>query len=115
MSASAIAVVKMATKQLGIKFVWAGADPKIGFDSSGLVIYCFKQAVGMTLPHYAGDLIKMGTPVTKAKLKAADIIFPNDHHVGIYIGSGQYIHAPHNGEVVKIDKIDKFYAARRLL
>ncbi len=112
---SAAAVVSMAKKQLGIKYVWAGADPKTGFDCSGLVVYCFKQAAGLTLPHYTGDLIKKGTAVSKANLKAADIIFPNDHHVGIYIGNGQYIHAPQTGDVVKISNVSSFYAARRLL
>ena len=112
---STTAVVNMAKKQLGIQYVWAGADPKTGFDCSGLVVYCFKQAAGLNLPHYTGDLIKKGTAVTKANLKPADIIFPNDHHVGIYIGNNQYIHAPQTGEVVKISTVSSFYAARRLL
>ena len=112
---SASKVVNMAKKQLGIPYKWAGADPKTGFDCSGLVVYCFKQAVGMSLPHYTGDLIKKGKAVKQSNLQPADIIFPNDHHVGIYIGNGEYIHAPQTGEVVKISKVTKFYAARRLL
>ena len=112
---SAAAVVDMAKKQLGIKYTWAGEDPKTGFDCSGLVVYCFKKAAGMTLPHYTGDLIKKGKAVTQANLKPADIIFPNDHHVGIYIGDGKFIHAPHTGDVVKISNVSKFYAGRRVL
>ncbi len=110
---SEIAVVNVAKKQLGIKYTWGGADPKTGFDSLGLVVYCFKQAVGMSL--YSGNLIKSGKVVAQTNLKPADLIFTNDHHVGIYIGNGEYIHAPKPGEVVKISKVTTFYAGRRLL
>ena len=112
---SAAKVVSMAKKQKGIKYTWGGADPKTGFDCSGLVVYCFKQALGMSLPHYTGDLIKKGKAVKRSDLQPADIIFPNNHHVGIYIGGGEYIHAPQTGEVVKTSQVTNFYAARRLI
>ena len=69
----------------------------------------------MSLPHYTADLIKKGEPVKKNELKPGDLIFPNDHHVGIYIGNGQFIHAPQNGDKVKISYVNQFYAGRRLL
>ena len=108
-------VIQVAKKQLGIKYTWGGADPSTGFDCSGLVVYCFKKGAGISLPHYTGDLMKKGTAVSRANLKAGDLIFPNDHHVGICISNSQYIHAPQTGEVVKISNISKFYKGRRIL
>jgi len=57
----------------------------------------------------------MGTAVTQANLRPADIIFTISNHVGIYIGNGQYIHIPNTGDVVKISNVIKFYEGRRLL
>ena len=113
---SAAAVVSLAKKQLGIKYTWGGADPS-GFDNVGFVVYCFKKAAGINLPHCADCLFstKIGTHVSKNNLKPGDLIFPNDHHVGIYISNTQYIHAPQSGKVVKISNITSFYMGRRIL
>ena len=107
-------VVSKAKEQLGIKYVWGGAD-RSGFDCSGLVVYVFKHACGLSLPHYTGDLIKKGSSVSRGNLRAGDIIFPSDHHVGICISNSQFIHAPQTGDVVKISNINNFYAGRRLI
>ena len=112
---SAQKVINCCKKQNSRRIIWGGANPNTGFDCSGLVVYCFKQGAGISLPHFTGDLIKKGTPVKKKDLKPGDLIFPNDHHVGIYIGNGEFIHAPQTGDVVKISKVAKFYTARRLL
>ncbi len=112
---SADAVVNMAKKQLGIKFTLGSVDPSTGFDDSGLVVYCFKQAVGMTLPHNITKLINMGTAIPKSKLKPGDIIFPSGGHVGIYIGNNQFIHTSNQDRVVKISKVYSYYIGRRLL
>ena len=114
---SAAAVVSLAKKQLGIKYTWGGADPLTGFDNVGFVVYCFKKAVGINLPHCYDCFFstKLGTGVTKNNLKPGDLIFPNDHHVGICISNTQYIHAPQSGKVVKISNITSFYMGRRIL
>ena len=112
---SAQKVIDCCKQQRGVKYVWGGASPKTGFDCSGLVVYCYKQATGKTLPHYTGDLVKRGTAVSKKNLQPGDLIFPSNHHVGVYIGNGEFIHAPHTGDVVKISKVTKFYAGRRIL
>lgn len=112
---SAQKVIDCLNKQKGIKYLWGGEKPETGFDCSGLVKYCFKQGAGMNLPHFTGDLVKRGKPVKKNELKPGDLIFPSSHHVGVYIGNGNFIHAPHTGDVVKVSKVSKFYAGRRIL
>ena len=112
---SASAVVALAKKQLGIKYTWGSGNPATGFDCLGLVHYCFEKAAGINLPFRCFELMGKGIPVSRENLKAGDLIFPNDHHVGICISNSQYIHAPKTGEVVKISNITKFYKGRRIL
>lgn len=107
-------VVDLAKKQIGKPYKWAAAGPD-SFDCSGLVVYVYKKALGIDLPHYTGDLMKKGTKVSRDNLKPGDLIFPNDHHVGIYIGNDQYIHAPQSGKTVKKASIKNFYTARRII
>ena len=112
MSQKAKDAVAEAKKHLGTKYVWGGAAPG-GFDCSGLVQYCYKKA-GVSLPRTTGDLIKCGTSVSQANLKIGDLVFPNPGHVGLYIGSGKMIHAPKNGDPIKISNVYAFYTARRV-
>jgi cell wall-associated NlpC family hydrolase len=112
-------VVGIAMQYLGIRYVWGGSSPS-GFDCSGFSMYVFAQ-VGVSLPHHAASQYGMGTPVSKDQLEAGDLVFFNGlGHMGIYIGGGQFIHAPHTGDVVKISSLsDSWYArtwvgARRL-
>ena len=111
---SASAVVKIAKQLLGIKYTWGGADPSTGFDCVGLVHYCFKKAAGINLPFRCIELLGKGTPVSRENLKAGDLIFPNDNHVGICISNSEYIHVS-QGNAVRISPIIKFYMGRRIL
>lgn len=106
-------VIQFAKSQLGKPYVWAAAGPN-AYDCSGLVMVAFSK-VGLKLPHFTGSLIGYGRAVTKGQLQPGDIIFPIKRHVGIYLGDGMMINAPQAGDVVKIQKIWSFYAARRLL
>ncbi len=113
-------VVGAAMQYLGVPYVWGGASPS-GFDCSGLVVYVFAQ-FGVSLPHYTGDLWNMGVPVSRDQLQPGDLVFFNGlGHMGIYMGGGQMIHAPHTGDVVKISDINSGYyvssyvGARRIL
>ena len=113
-------VVAIAMQYLGTPYVWGGSSPG-GFDCSGLVVYVFAQ-VGVSLPHYTGDLWNQGVPVSADQLEPGDLVFFNGlGHVGIYIGGGQFIHSPHTGDVVKISSLsDPWYSstydgARRIL
>jgi cell wall-associated NlpC family hydrolase len=104
-------VVAIAERYLGIPYVYAGASPSQGFDCSGLVMYVFAQ-VGISLPHYAASQYGYGTPVSRDQLEAGDLVFFNSlGHVGIYVGGGNFIEAPHTGDVVKIASLsDSWYA-----
>lgn len=111
-------VVAIAMQYLGVPYVWGGASPS-GFDCSGFIQYVFNQ-VGVSLPHHAASQYGYGTPVALNDLQPGDLVFFDGlGHAGIYIGGGQFIHAPHTGDVVKISSMSGWYAstfvgARRL-
>jgi cell wall-associated NlpC family hydrolase len=99
-------VVQIAMQYLGHPYQWGAAGPD-AFDCSGLVVYVFAQ-VGISLPHYTGDLWAGGVPVGRGDLQPGDLVFfYGIGHVGIYIGGDQFIHAPHTGDVVKISSLNE--------
>ena len=94
-------VVGIAMQYLGTPYRWGGASPG-GFDCSGFVLFVYSQ-VGVSLPHYAALQYSYGVPVYRDELEPGDLVFFDGlGHVGIYIGGGEFIHAPHTGDVVKI-------------
>jgi len=103
-----VAVVRETMKYLGIPYVWAGATPSGGFDCSGLVLYVYAK-FGVVFPHGATMQAHMGKPVSMAQAQPADLVFFGTpafyHHVGIYIGNGLFIEAPHTGDVVKVSRL----------
>ena len=111
-------VVGIAMQYLGTPYVWGGASPS-GFDCSGFVMYVFGK-IGVSLPHSSYAQYGYGSPVSRGDLQAGDLVFFDGlGHVGIYIGGGSFIHAPHTGDVVKISSLTGWYAstyvgARRL-
>jgi cell wall-associated NlpC family hydrolase len=103
-------VVGIAMHYLGVPYVWGGSSPR-GFDCSGLVMYVFAQ-IGVSLPHSSYAMFNMGTPVGLSQLEPGDLVFfSGASHMGIYIGGGQFIHAPHTGDVVKISSLSGYYAS----
>jgi cell wall-associated NlpC family hydrolase len=99
-------VVGVALRYLGCRYVWAASGPRT-FDCSGFVMFVYAQ-VGVHLPHYSGAQINCGARVSRDNLQPGDLVFFGSpiHHVGIYIGGGKMVHAPHTGDVVSIDPID---------
>jgi peptidoglycan DL-endopeptidase CwlO len=104
-------VVGIAMQYLGVPYVWGGASPS-GFDCSGFVMFVYAQ-MGISLPHHAASMYNYGVPVSQDALEPGDLVFFDGlGHMGIYIGGGQFIHAPHTGDVVKISSLsDSWYAA----
>ena len=103
-------VVGIAMQYLGVPYVWGGASPS-GFDCSGLIMYVYAQ-VGVSLPHNAAMQYGYGVPVSFDQLEPGDLVFFHGlGHAGIYIGGGQFIHAPHTGDVVRISTMDGTYSS----
>lgn len=114
-------VVSIAMRYLGVPYRWAGASPKAGFDCSGLVKYVFAK-LGVVLPHYAAAQYYLpdAVPVSPEHLQAGDLVFftgsdgtrKSPGHVGIYIGDGFLIDAPHTGAFVEVDSLDARWFAK---
>jgi peptidoglycan DL-endopeptidase CwlO len=112
-------VVSIAMQYLGVPYVWGGSSPATGFDCSGFTSYVYAQ-VGIPLPHHAASQYRYGFPVSRDQLAPGDLVFFSGlGHMGMYIGGGQFIHAPHTGDVVKISAMDSrwgsYVGARRVL
>lgn len=115
--ASANALIANAKQYLGVPYVWGGSTPS-GFDCSGFTSYVYRS-VGISLPRTSSAQQNVGTRVPLNQLQPGDLVFRGSpaYHVGIYIGGGQYIHAPQTGDVVKIAtfKPSMFSTASRVL
>jgi cell wall-associated NlpC family hydrolase len=105
-SGNAEVVVKFALAQQGEPYVFAAAGPN-SWDCSGLTMAAWQQ-VGVSLPHSAHQQYNMIKHVSRGNLEPGDLVFfySDLHHVGIYIGNGQVVHAPTTGDVVKVASID---------
>lgn len=116
-SASASNIIATAKQYLGVPYVWGGSTPR-GFDCSGFTSYVFR-ANGISLPRVSRDQQNVGTRISPSQVQPGDLVFNGSpaYHVGIYIGGGQYIHAPQTGDVVKIASYNpaKFSSAARVL
>jgi cell wall-associated NlpC family hydrolase len=101
--------VRIALQYLGTPYLWGGASPITGFDCSGLVMYVYAQ-LGIGLTHYTGAQYNEGTHIPPWALQPGDLVFfepsaAGPQHEGMYIGNGQFIQAPHTGDVVKISSL----------
>lgn len=103
----------VSTKYLGVRYAYGGTTSK-GFDCSGYVRQVFKEVGITSLDRTASGMYGQGTAVKKSDLQAGDLVFFNTSgkgvsHVGIYIGSGNFIHASTSKGVVKTSINDKAY------
>src|SRR5919197_138129 len=96
--------VVLAERELGVPYRWGGADPS-GFDCSGLVVYVYGR-LGVRLTHFAAAQYRAGRHVARADLRPGDLVFFDRlDHVGIYVGSNRFVHAPHGGDHVRISRL----------
>ncbi len=105
----AAAAVAAAESQIGVPYVWAGATPGRAFDCSGLTMWAWSQG-GVGLPHSAQGQYNMSTHISESQLQPGDLVFygPSSGsigHVGIYVGGGTMVHAPHSGATVTYQSI----------
>ena len=98
----------------GSRYKLGGNSPETGFDCSGFVNYVFNQAANVELPRTTGGLSRVGQSVAPNELQPGDLVFFNTRssaysHVGIYIGDGDFIHAPRAGKTVTIENMASGY------
>lgn len=106
-------VIAFALRQQGKPYRWNQTGPR-GFDCSGLVVASFRS-IGITLPHYTGDLRKRGIRISRSAMHRGDLIFPASNHVGIYLGGNKMVVASSGKGKVIIQTVYAFYTARRLV
>jgi len=104
--AAAAKAVELAKTQLGVPYLWAGSDPEDGFDCSGLIMWAYAGA-GKSLPHSSQLMANVTRHIAFTDLQPGDLLFYGSpiHHVGMYVGNGQMIEAPHAGANVRIASI----------
>jgi cell wall-associated NlpC family hydrolase len=112
----AAAAIAFALAQRGKPYVYGATGPG-SYDCSGLTQAAYRAA-GVTLGRTTYDQAKEGVPVSKADLRPGDLVFfySGLSHVGIYLGNGQIVHAPHTGAVVEVAPMSwmPFATARRV-
>jgi len=126
-SGPAATAVQWAFAEIGVTYAWGGGDADgptqgfaqgadtVGFDCSGLTLFAWAHA-GVRLGHYTGAQWEAGRHVAQSDLQPGDLVFfatdtadaATIHHVGLYIGGGNMISAPHTGDVVRVASVTGF-------
>jgi cell wall-associated NlpC family hydrolase len=119
------AAAQEALVKVGMRYKFGGKSPETGFDCSGLVAYVFERAWGIRIPRSTDEQRTAGRAVKRADLQPGDLVFYDTRnrpfsHVGIYLGDGNFVHAPRQGARVRVESIEspywrmRFNGARRL-
>lgn len=111
-----ISLIDMSKKYIGVHYQVAGKTPK-GFDCSGFVGFIFKKAAGINLPDSSATMFEVGTSIDVKDLQIGDLVFfktgsKGISHVGIYTGSGNFIHSESSNGVIISSLSEKYYQTR---
>ena len=97
-------IIQYGEKFIGTPYQWGGTTPS-GFDCSGFVQYVYSH-FGVNLPRVSRDQAAYGKSISAANARAGDLVYYGTgsgvHHIGIYLGNGKFLEAPHTGDSVKI-------------
>lgn len=107
-----------AMSLLDVRYKWGGRGPATGFDCSGLVHHVFAEGTGRKVSGNAAQLAAQARPVDSHDLQPGDLVFfntlgPAFSHVGVYVGSGKFVHASNERTGVRVDKLSNSYYAKR--
>lgn len=112
-------LIALAMQLRNIRYRSGGRNPDSGFDCSGFVSYVFMHSLGLRLPATSAAQFVSGIKVARNEMRSGDLVFfrtsgkKRISHVGIYLDDGRFIHAPSSGKVVRIDRLDEKYWAKR--
>lgn len=101
-------LAKHAKSQVGKRYILGGSSPKSGFDCSGFTNWVYSES-GVDIARNSRAQFQEGTPVSRDKLQKGDLVFfgkKRVHHVGLYLGDGQFIHSTSSGGTVRISSLD---------
>ncbi|UOG92349.1 MAG: C40 family peptidase [Candidatus Thiothrix sulfatifontis] len=107
-------VALCALKQCGKGYCWGGNSPLKGFDCSGLTQYSFGQGASVKIPRTAAAQYKVALKIPHEKAERGDLVFfrtrgHNVSHVGIYLGSNKFVHAPRTGKPITLTKLEGYW------
>jgi len=107
-----------AAQLVGKPYRYGGASPSSGFDCSGLVQWSYAQA-GRKLPRSTDEQRTVAHRIKLAELRGGDLVFfdqegKKNSHVGIYVGHGEFVHAPSSGKRVRRDRLDAPYWSKHI-
>ena len=107
-------VVEIGLRYLGVPYAWGGTSPETGFDCSGLTQYAYRE-IGIDIPRTSRSQFRAGTRIVEERLdllELGDLVFfgyegdpGRVHHVGIYVGDENFLHAPQTGDVVRVSSL----------
>jgi cell wall-associated NlpC family hydrolase len=115
-AAREVGMVALMLLKTGYQF--GGKNPAAGLDCSGLVMHAYREAAGMRLQGNAASLAREGREVAVGQLRTGDLLFFNTlgrpfSHVAIYLGNGEFVHAPNSRGKVRIEKLTTPYWSQR--
>ncbi len=109
------AIVNYAYQFIGVPYVWGGTTPD-GWDCSGFTSYIYRNVLGIEITRTTYTQRYQGISIGYNDLQLGDLVFTNGYeHVGIYVGGGNYIHAPQPGDTTRITPIYGFNEGRRII